>query len=434
MDTFDAALTPAIRASFESSMLGAERATRIAAERRASAYAQFVVNLVEAIAPGLLEQHAADPIETWSPEKWAGHLDDILEMTQARFSQQHELVQSLQARLAAADRQYQSLHSALQSAVREIEQLRQNRMSAAMGKDPAPSRAQSSATDAIQPSLLQAAVAPLPEPKRTPYLPADLHIGVPEAIPPGWGFADHQEYRRKAFFIGLIGKTGRCSNRWLSDMAAIYCEVKDGEVGTIRRLVRAAVSNGWIEIVKSKTKWLRGLPDLIRLTPRGEDLYRAIYGSDPVESDLTRLLREHAPHGTDHAVLCVMAALAFEQLGGTVRIAPGPISIGPGVYQPDLRVDIGDGDATWLVECEQANGPPEGRRHKWENAIGLQGKVYLVTPTAEVRDHLVDEVLALGRRCEVYASDIKSLQAARPERVWCVIRENNQGIILPAAD
>jgi hypothetical protein len=88
----------------------------------------------------------------------------------------------------------------------------------------------------------------------------------------------------------------------------------------------------------------------------------------------------------------------------------------------------------WLVECEQANGPPEGRRRKWENAIGVQGKVYLVTPMAEVRDRLVEEILSLGRRCQVYASDIKSLQSASPERIWCVIRENNQGVILPAPD
>lgn len=432
MDTFNATLTPAIRASFESSMLGAERATRIAAERRAAAYAQFVVNLIEAIAPGLLEKHAADGIERWAPEQWEAHLDDILEMTQARFSQQHELIQSFQAKQASAERQYQSVYNALQSAVREIEQLRQSQMSAAMGKGPGPSPARSAA-GAVQPSLLQAAPISIPEMRHMPHLPAGLHIDVPEAMPSGWGFSDQQEYRRKAFFIGLIGKTGRCSNRWLSDVAAVYCGVKDGEVGTIKRLVKSAVSNGWIEVVKSKTKWLAGLPDLIRLTPRGEELYRTIYGSDPVESDLTRLLREHAPHGTDHAVLCVMAALAFEQLGGKVHLAPGPISIGSGIYQPDLRVEIGEDEVVWLVECEQANGSPEGRRRKWENAIGLQGKVCIITPTAEVRDRLVDEVLALGRRCEVYASDIKSLQAARPERVWCVSRENNQGVILPTA-
>jgi hypothetical protein len=239
-------------------------------------------------------------------------------------------------------------------------------------------------------------------------------------------------YQRKAFFIGLLGKTGRCYGRWLREMAALYCEVQDADVGTIKRLVKAALTQGWIEVVKSKTKWDGGMPDLIRLTPRGEELYRAIYGSDPVESDLTRLLREHAPHGDDHAVLCAMSADAFEQLGGQVRLAPGPISVGQGVYQPDLRVELDD--AMWLVECEQANGPPEGRRRKWENAIGVQGKVYLVTPMAEVRDRLVEEILSLGRRCQVYASDIKSLQSASPERIWCVIRENNQGVILPAPD
>jgi len=424
MDTFGASLTPAIRASFESSMLGAERATRVAAERRASAYAQLFLELAEAIAPGILEAYAADRPETWTPEQWRARIDDVLKMTRVNFSDQTELVQSLRDKLAAADRQFQAVYSALQSAVREIEQLRHVNLMKAMGKGPNSTTMPPDLPDAIQPSLLDTAVMPLPTPKRGPHLPADLRIEIPEP--------SQQEYQRKVFFIGLLGKTGRCYGRWLREMTALYCQVQDADVGTIKRLVKAALTQGWIEVVKSKTKWDGGMPDLIRLTPRGEELYRAIYGADPVESDLTRLLREHAPHGDDHAVLCAMAADAFEQLGGQVRVAPGPISVGQGVYQPDLRVELDE--AMWLVECEQAKGTPEGRRRKWENAIGVQGKVYLVTPMAEVRDRLVEEILSLGRRCQVYASDIKSLQSASPERIWCVIRENNQGVILPAPD
>jgi hypothetical protein len=197
MDTFGATLTPALRASFESSMLGAERATRVAAERRASAYAQLFLELVEAIAPGILEAYAADRPETWPPEQWRARIDDILKMTRANFSDQTELVQSLRDKLASADRQYQAVYGALQSAVREIEQLRHTKLMKAMGKEPNSTAMPPDMPDAIQPSLLDAAVMPLPTSKHGPYLPADLRIEIPEAIPSGWEFASQQEYTER---------------------------------------------------------------------------------------------------------------------------------------------------------------------------------------------------------------------------------------------
>ena len=68
-------------------------------------------------------------------------------------------------------------------------------------------------------------------------------------------------------------------------MAVVVC-------GLLRR---SHLLKRWIEVVKSKTKWDGGMPDLMRLTPRGEELHRAIFGADPVESDLTRLLSSDTP-------------------------------------------------------------------------------------------------------------------------------------------
>jgi DNA-binding MarR family transcriptional regulator len=163
---------------------------------------------------------------------------------------------------------------------------------------------------------------------------------------------------------------------------------------------------------------------ILRLTKDGEALYRQLYRESPVESEATRLLEGHQPHGLEHAGLTLAAAQYLENRGLIVETAPTPLDLPPGRrLEADLRaLDPDTGEHRYL-EAERGIGPAATRTAKWQNHLDFQGAVYIVTLEQEQAQALVDEVLALERMGKVYATTLNVLKDMQHSDMWLIKRE-----------
>ncbi len=433
--TLDSPIAENIRAG----TFRAEMEQRLKAEATARGAIALFLELVEGIDPGTLETYRAE-YRAWPIDRWKKEIPQIIINAKERLSKQNNRLQALMAQRndeKAAHARTQALLAAEQA---ESDRLRKLLRTATQVRPGPEAAADSSFTaDSYVVTRSDPTTAPQLEllppdaiPTAVPQSP-QVTLVLPEQIPDGWEFTTkgtgeedlRNDYEVKAYLIGVIGATGRCSRKWLKAHTAQFLR-NPRSMSTIDRAIRNCGNVGWIQIVECDAAWAKGAPHLVRLTEKGEAWYRRLFDADPIVNDLTRLLDEHAPNGETHAVLCVAAADQLERLGARVQILPPAREFGAHRFQPDLHVVTND-EETWHIECERATGPAEGRRPKWVNALTLDGEVYIVAPDPRLRDLLVSEVLALGKRCRVYATDIQTLQQTKPGKVWATVKESIQG-------
>lgn len=405
-------------------LLDAEREARALTERSVKAYQKLLLEIAEAIAPDVIEaalQRNDDP-GRWDPQQWQNAKTALLKnamrhyglMANDRVRQQQKKIRALERKLARLAREAHRLRKAHQTALqanarlqRDLAARQPQTADASSAPPPPPPSALTSQEDPAEPPSFSPAAADYPP---QPY--------IPDQAPPGM---KPQTYQRDLLLLYLLGKTGRARRPWLLEGVAHYIPtVENGRAGSMSRVLGRLVKAGLIQQrTPSKTQ-----AQILRLTKDGEDLYRQIYRESPVESEATRLLEGHQPHGLEHAGLVLAAAQYLEDRGLIVETAPLPLDLPNGRrLEADLRaLNPHTGECIYL-EAERGIGPAESRTAKWQNHLDFQGGVYLITLEKETANVLADEVLAVGRVGSVYVTDLHTLRDMECEDMWFIKRE-----------
>ncbi|WP_347245520.1 hypothetical protein [Thermogutta sp.] len=163
----------------------------------------------------------------------------------------------------------------------------------------------------------------------------------------------------------------------------------DYRSGSAVRLFERLREIGLIEEKTAPALGTRGrTPNLVFLTEKGRQAYKAIFGCEPVESEDQRLLRRHKSY--EQTMLALQARLILEEHGAYVDLFPSPQPLpGGGVFEVDL-VAILD-DQKLFIELEMA---PRGLRRldKWDRYARLTKLFYFFVPNRDAMNRLMTEL------------------------------------------
>ena len=430
-------ISDAVGYAIQKDLLDAERQARAITERDLKVYRKLLLEIAEAMAPDVVEaalQRNDDPAR-WDAHTWRNAKSALLKnpmrhyglMANDRVRHQQKRINALEHKVKRLAQEAQRLRKAQQEALQDNARLQRELATAHQQATPKPASASAPSSDAPH-----AAPAPDPAPVQPqdaaetgsftpttsnsyppkPYIPAQAPAGMKP-----------QTYQRDILLLYLLGKTGRARRPWLLEGVAHYIPtVKNGRAGSMSRVLGRLLKAGLIQqLTPSKTP-----AQMLRLTKDGEDLYRRIYRESPTESEATRLLDGHQPHGLEHAGFTLAAAHYLEKRGLVVRTAPPPINLPGGRrLEADLQaIDPETGEFIYL-EAERGIGPAETRTAKWQNHLAFQGAVYIITLEKEQTATLVAEVMALNRVGEVCATDLTYLQDMEHNSgLWRIKRES----------
>ncbi len=255
--------------------------------------------------------------------------------------------------------------------------------------------------------------------------PAPPEPAVPVDAWPGWA----KEWRkaspnleRDLDVVLVLGDTGVPRRQDLALLLAKRWGLKPGGGGISRALTRAKGAGLLEQVVprKEATTWRPG--HLVRLTERGEDLYRLVRGSDPVESVTTLLLNRHK--SPEHTVLNLAIAEMLWRAGYRVDLLPDPVEVEGGKYSPDLAAVLGD--VGLYVECERyTRKSPEERGRKWELYWrATEGHFAIATFSAQATEAIRSEIEGwtrnTGKSLVLWMTDLERGQGRKGEDVWVV--------------
>lgn len=160
--------------------------------------------------------------------------------------------------------------------------------------------------------------------------------------------------------------------------------------GTAARLFERLRETGVVEERPSRIEGRGGkAPNLLSLTEKGRQVYRSIFGSEPVEPEDKRLIQRHKSE--EQAMLALQARIILEEHGAEfVDLFPDPQPLpGGGVFEVDL-VAILNGQKLF-VELERA---PRGLRRveKWDRYARLTKAFYFFVPNKDAANRLMSEL------------------------------------------
>lgn len=232
--------------------------------------------------------------------------------------------------------------------------------------------------------------------------------------PAGWLLTDVEFAVVEA--LGIIGSTGLSLRE--SVARALGRSPRSGATG---ELFQSLKDRGWIAEDLAASEVIGRPPRIIRLTGEGKAAYRALFGTEPVEPEVDRLLRRHKSQ--EQVVLALQARQALEEAGAEmVDLLPEPIPL-PGHRRPfevDL-VAVLDGHKIF-VECERATSKGEQRLDKWSAYAQVTKDFYFFVPNREVLNRLVNELdLWASRRLQDAAGvtlRICQLSSTRKDSLW----------------
>jgi hypothetical protein len=163
---------------------------------------------------------------------------------------------------------------------------------------------------------------------------------------------------------------------------------------------------------------------LYRLSPKGEDTFRLLFGQPPAPSQTTLLLNRHK--SPEHVLLILAAADLFTAAGWKADPLPDPVPLPDGSrYEPDLVV-VGETE-TLFVECERATVKNEAERAaKWRRCYqATHGDLCIVVPNAKALEAIRSEVLYWlnAQGLQKFRLRMVVLSSATPQNLWSYIRE-----------
>jgi hypothetical protein len=146
---------------------------------------------------------------------------------------------------------------------------------------------------------------------------------------------DNDSLDRDMDLVVVLGDTGVARRQDVAEILGELWGIKP-QSGSISRCFDRNRGAELIETLAPRRTqtWRPG--HLIRLTDRGEELYRLIRGEDPLPAQTTQLLARHK--STEHAALNVEAAWALWDLGYKVDLFPDTMDLDIGRFYPDLTI------------------------------------------------------------------------------------------------
>jgi len=207
-------------------------------------------------------------------------------------------------------------------------------------------------------------------------------------------FADWQRETRPQSLVSdkellrIMGTTGYCLRRRL--VVELH---RRGAIGTgnprsggARRPFARLLKREIIEAVGASRESGGRPMEFFRLTARGREAYKRLYGREAAESEYDRLMRRH--RSSEHVLLNLQAEEILEGWAEVVDLYPSRVEIpGVGVFDPDIVAVVGG--RPMYVECERGRGKSrEKQGRKWEiyaRATGGQFHIFVPNKPAQER-------------------------------------------------
>ncbi len=191
-------------------------------------------------------------------------------------------------------------------------------------------------------------------------------------------------FERDRGALHAIGRYGFCLR---ADVAKAI-GVADATSGTARQIFDNLVALDLLEQERPRSERAGQAPYFLRLTARGQEVYRALFGQEPVESEYDRLLARHK--SAEHVLLNLQARDVLRAGGAkSVDLYPHPVSLpNGGTFDVDL-VAVFDGKPLY-VEAERGSAQKK-RPQKWTNYATVTKDFYIVVPNTKAKSRLISE-------------------------------------------
>ncbi|HID21546.1 MAG TPA: hypothetical protein EYP14_04000 [Planctomycetaceae bacterium] len=251
---------------------------------------------------------------------------------------------------------------------------------------------------------------------------SDVEIVTPVGRLPAWmqEWVKSPTWKRDRLALRLMGETGVARRSDAQEMFAQLIGV-GARTGSVHRAFRRLIQRGVVEVIEA-TAGL-GARHLIRLTEKGQDAYRLLFGKEPVPSQTTELLKRHK--SPDHVMLVLATGDVLRDAGWRVDLFPKPVDLDGGSrYEPDLVAVSPDGEVAY-VECERMTRKnPTERKLKWQRCyIATGGDIYIAVPDQQAEEAIRSEVLRWlgGKRIRLRMMVVAEAEAEKP---WVYDREH----------
>jgi hypothetical protein len=191
-------------------------------------------------------------------------------------------------------------------------------------------------------------------------------------------------FKRDRDALHAIGRYGFC----LRAEVAKAIGIADATSGTARQIFENLNELNLLEQKRPKSERAGQTPYFLRLTARGQEVYRALFGEEPVESEYDRLLARHK--SAEHVLLNLQARDALQAAGAeSVDLYPHPVSLpNGGTFDVDM-VAVFDGKPLY-VEAERGSAQKK-RPQKWTNYAAVTKDFYIVVPNTKAKSRLISE-------------------------------------------
>jgi hypothetical protein len=225
-------------------------------------------------------------------------------------------------------------------------------------------------------------------------------------------------FERDRQALHAIGRHGFCLR---ADVAGAL-GIADATSGSARQVFENLNALGLLEQERPKVESVGQTPYFLRLTVRGQEVYRALFGQEPVESEYDRLLARHK--SAEHVLLNLQARDALQAAGAeSVDLYPHPVSLpNGGTFDVD-QVAVFDGQPLY-VEAERS-GRKDARIRKWTNYAVVTKDFYVFVPNTEAKTSLISELSTWGygnQAARGVTLHLCQLSAFDGQKLWQTVR------------
>jgi hypothetical protein len=220
-------------------------------------------------------------------------------------------------------------------------------------------------------------------------------LPLPDSPAPDW-FVQWQasrEFEQDAALVRVVGYQGFCLRK-SAETALVEAGVipADNRAG-IQRLFTRVKEQGLVEESVPQTETGIGrAPFLLRLTERGREAFRLLFGREAVESEYDRLLVRHK--SDEHVLLNIQARDVLLEYGAeAVDLYPQPVRLpSGGTFDVDLVAIFPDQPPLYVEAERGGKKKSEERDRKWANYRLVTGDFYIVVPNKKAQAQIVTEI------------------------------------------
>jgi hypothetical protein len=181
----------------------------------------------------------------------------------------------------------------------------------------------------------------------------------------------------------LIGKHRLCSTMEIDALIGGATETS-ARSGSLRRVMDEMIEKKILESTTLSMGSPKTSLKVVRLSEKGEQVYRELFKSDPQENDWARLIRLHeGDKNTEHTLAVLTFGVHARKYGYYTRVIPDV----DGNAVPDIW--IARSDEALHVEVELGN---KDHVTKWKNLAALnEGRVAICTSVPRLRERYVGD-------------------------------------------